>query len=138
AAFSVYGLSDDTAKLPPAYYDSVSPSYVSTMHIPLMAGRTFAETDNAQAPSVIVLSQSAAKKFFPTEDALGKRLTLPPRPTQTIPTVLEVVGVVGDVPRDGLDSNTPYQVYASLNERGWPFASLRGSCHLPVATRRPT
>ncbi|PYI94469.1 MAG: hypothetical protein DME97_00395 [Verrucomicrobia bacterium] len=138
ATFSVYGLPDDAAKLPPAYYDSVSPSYFSTMHIPLIAGRTFAETDNAQAPGVIVLSQSAAKKFFPTEDALGKRLTLPPRPPQTIPTALEVVGVVGDIPRDGLDSNTPYQVYASLNQRGWPFATLLVRSPLPVETLSQT
>ena len=40
ATFSIYGLPDDTAKLPPAFYDSVSPSYFSTMHIPLLPGRT--------------------------------------------------------------------------------------------------
>ena len=134
ATFSVYGLPDDTAKLPPAFYDSVSPSYFSTMHIPLLAGRLFAETDNAQAPSVIVLSQSAAKKFFPTEDPLGKRLTLPPGRQQTTPQVFEVVGVVGDIPRNGLNATTPYQVYASLNQRGWPFATLLVRSPLPVET----
>ena len=87
ATFSIYGLPDDTAKLPPAFYDSVSISYFSTMHIPLLSGRIFAETDNDQAPKVIVLSQSAAKKFFPTEDPIGKRLTLPPNRQQTTPTV---------------------------------------------------
>src|SRR5881394_12724 len=138
ATFSIYGLPDDTAKLPPAFYDSVSPSYFSTLHLPLIAGRLFAETDNDQATPVTILSQSAAKKFFPTEDALGKRLTLPPRPPQTIPTVLEVVGVVGDIPRDGLDSNTPYQVYASLNQRGWPFATLLVRSPLPVETLSQT
>jgi putative ABC transport system permease protein len=132
ATFSVYGLPDDTAKLPPAFYDSVSPSYFPTMHIPLIAGRTFAETDNAQSPGVIVLSQSAAKKFFPTEDPLGKRLTLPPGRQQTTPTVLEVVGVVGDIPRNGLDADTPYQIYASLTQRGWPFATLLVRSPLPV------
>jgi putative ABC transport system permease protein len=138
ATFSVYGLPDDTAKLPPAFYDSISTSYFSTMHIPLIAGRTFAETDNDQAPKVIVLSQSAAKKFFPTEDPIGKRLTLPPRPPQTTPAVFEVVGVVGDVPRNGLDSATPYQVYASLNQRGTPFASLLVRSPLPVETLSQT
>src|SRR3954468_9832401 len=76
ASFSIYGVPDDTAKLPPAYYDSVSPSYFATMHIPLLQGRLFAETDDAKAPPVVVLSQSAARKFFPNEDPLGKRLSL--------------------------------------------------------------
>lgn len=134
AMFSVHGSSNDETKLPPAFYDSVSPSYFATLHIPLLAGRIFAETDNAQSPSVIVLSQSAAKKFFPTEDPIGKRLTLPPGRQQTTPQVLEVIGLVGDVPRNGLDADTPYQVYASLNQRGWPFATLLVRSPLPVET----
>jgi putative ABC transport system permease protein len=138
ATFSIYGLPDDTAKLPPAFYDSVSPSYFSTMHVPLLAGRIFVETDNAQAPGVIVLSQSAAKKFFPNEDPMGKRLTLPPSRQQPNPTVLEVIGVVGDIPRNGLDADTPYQVYASLNQRGWPFATLLVRSPLPVETLAQT
>src|SRR2546423_1719548 len=109
ADFSIYGVPDCRAKLPPAYHDSISPSYFATMHIPLIAGRTFAETDDGRAPNVIVLSQSAAKKFFPTEDPIGKRLTLPPSRQQPTPPTLEVAGVVGDVPRDGLNSITPYQ-----------------------------
>jgi predicted permease len=134
ATFSVHGSSNDETKLPPAFYDSVSPSYFATLHIPLLAGRTFAETDNAQAPGVIMLSQSAAKKFFPSEDPLGKRLVLPPSSRQPNPQPLEIVGVVGDVPRNGLDADTPYQIYASLNQRGWPFATLLVRSSLPVET----
>src|SRR5207237_865443 len=55
ANFSVYGSSNDEIKLPIAFYDSVSPSYFTTLHIPFLAGRIFAETDNAQAPGVIML-----------------------------------------------------------------------------------
>jgi predicted permease len=138
ANFSIYGVPDEAAKLPPAYYDSVSPSYFSTMHIPLIAGRTFVETDNDAAPKVVVLSQSAAKKFFPTEDPIGKRLTLPPSRQQPNPVALEVIGVVGDVPRDGLNSVTPYQAYATLNQRGWPFATLLVRSPLPVETLSQT
>jgi predicted permease len=132
ASFSIPGVPEDSAKLPPAFYDSVSPSYFSTMHIPRIAGRTFAETDDSRAPNVIVLSQSAAQKFFPNEDPIGKRLTLPPGRQQTAPSVLEVIGVVGDVPRNGLNAVTPYQVYASLNQRGWPFATLLVRSPMPV------
>jgi putative ABC transport system permease protein len=138
ANFSIYGVPDDAARLPPAYYDSVSPSYFSTMHIPLIAGRTFVETDNDSSPKVIVLSQSAAKKFFPTEDPIGKRLTLPPLRQQPTLVALEVIGIVGDVPRDGLNSVTPYQAYATLNQRGWPFATLLVRSPLPIETLSQT
>jgi putative ABC transport system permease protein len=139
ATFSLYGVPDDSSKLPPAFYDSVSTSYFGTMHIPLLQGRVFAETDDANAPPVIVVSQSTAKKFFPTEDPIGKRVTLPPgRLQQTTPLVLEIVGVVGDVPRNGLDSDTPYQAYASMNQRGTPFATLLVRSPLPVETLSQT
>jgi len=134
ATFSVHGSSDDAMKLPPAFYDSVSPSFFATLHIPLLAGRVFNETDDSKAPAVIVLSQSAARKFFPTEDPIGKRLALPPSRQQPTPEPLEVIGVVGDVPRNGLDAATPYQVYASLNQRGWAFATLLVRSPLPVET----
>jgi predicted permease len=138
ATFSVYGVPDDAAKLPPAYYDSVSPSYFATMRVPLLKGRLFAETDDAKAPPVLVLSQSTAQKFFPTEDPIGKRLVLPPNRQQPNPAPLEVVGIVGDVPRDGLNSVTPYQAYMSLNQRGTAFASLLVRSPLPVETLSQT
>jgi putative ABC transport system permease protein len=138
ANFSIQGVPDDGAKLPPAYYDSVSTSYFSTMRIPLIAGRMFAETDNDQAPKVVVLSQSTAKKFFPNEDPIGKRLLLPPSRQQPNSAPLEVVGIVGDVPRDGLNAVTPYQAYASLNQRAWPFATLLVRSVVPVETLTQT
>ncbi|HKP93567.1 MAG TPA: FtsX-like permease family protein, partial [Chthoniobacterales bacterium] len=138
ATFSRYGVPDDAAKLPPAFYDSISPSYFSTMHIPLIAGRTFAETDNAQTPPVVILSQATAKKFFPNEDPLGKRLVLPPNRIQPNPQPVEVIGIVGDVPRNGLDMVSPCQVYASLNQRGWAFATLLVRSPLPVETLSQT
>ncbi len=132
ATFYIYGSSDDATKLPPAFYDSVSPSFFGTLHIPLLKGRTFSDTDDSKAPEVIVLSESAAKKFFPTEDPIGKRLILPPSRQQPESGPLEVIGVVGDVPRSGLNTETPYQVYSSLNQRGTPFSTLLVRSPLPA------
>lgn len=138
ATFSLYGVPDESAKLPPAFYDSVSTSYFATMHIPLLQGRLFAENEDGKAPPVVVLSQSAAKKFFPTEDPVGRRLVLPPSRQQPEPKPMEVIGVVGDVPRNGLNFETPYQVYASLNQRGTPFATMLVRSPLPVETLSQT
>src|SRR3954462_13385305 len=138
AMFSLYGAPDETGKLPPAFYDSVSTSYFATMHIPLIAGRAFTEQDNDTAPKVVLLSQATAQKFFPTKDPLGKRVFLPPSRQQPNPTPFEVVGIVGDVPRNGLNINTPYQVYSTLNQRGTPFATLLVRSPLPVETLSQT
>ncbi|MBA2242681.1 MAG: ABC transporter permease, partial [Chthoniobacterales bacterium] len=68
ASFIIQGsAADDAVKLPPTIYDSVSPEFFRTAGIPLLAGRTFAPTDDLTAPRVIVLSKSAAAKFFPGE-----------------------------------------------------------------------
>ncbi len=131
ATFLHEGRTDDTEKLPAALYDSVSPSFFSTMRVPLIAGRTFSETDDAKTRPVIVLSRLAAQKFFPNENPIGRRLVI----ANTSPaTPLEVIGVVGDVPRNGLDAPVPYQVYASLHQRTWYFATLLVRSAVPVET----
>jgi len=133
ATFTIVGsANDDTAKLPPTFYDSVSPSFFKALGIPLLAGRTFAETDDFKAPRVIVLSKSAAAKFFPGENPIGKRLMLPPNSgQQQPPPPLEIIGIVGDVARSGLNAEVPYQAYASFNQRSWAFATLLIRSPLP-------
>ncbi|HET9182231.1 MAG TPA: ABC transporter permease [Candidatus Angelobacter sp.] len=76
-----------------------SAGYLQAMHIPLLRGRDFNDSDTAGRPGVILISEAMAKRFWPGEDAVGKRLTLwffrdKPR---------EIVGIVGDVKLDGLD-----------------------------------
>ena len=132
ASFSIYGSSDQGAKLPPTYYDSVSPSFFRTTHIPLLAGRIFNADDRLDSPSVVVLSASTAQKYFPGQNAVGQRLFLPSTQPKAKPQILEVIGVVGDVPRDGLDAETPYQAYASLGQRGTQVATLLVRSPLPV------
>ena len=136
ASFKIEGSADDdAAKLPSAFYDSVTPSFFGTVGIPLLTGRTFTDADDRNAPRVVVISKSAAAKFFPGQDPIGRRLILPAATGQAQPPApLEIIGVVGDVPRTGLNAETPYQVYASMNQRGWAFATLLLRSSLPVET----
>jgi predicted permease len=132
ANFNIEGSSDDAVKLPAAFYDSVTPSFFETMGVPLIAGRTFTDRDDRSAPRVVVISKSTAAKFFPNENPIGKRLILPPTSTALPPPApLEIIGIVGDVPRNGLNADTPYQVYASMSQRGWFFATLLLRSPLP-------
>jgi putative ABC transport system permease protein len=80
-----------------------SAGYMSAMHIPIVRGRDLNDTDLADRPAVVLISESMAHQFWPGEDALGKRLTLTFFPD----AVREVVGVVGDVKLDGLDQTRP-------------------------------
>jgi predicted permease len=77
-------------------YRLVSPDYFSTMRIPLVAGRLLAEADDSTSQHVTVINETMAKKFFPGENPLGKRLIeLGMDSHRAVP--LTVVGVVGDV-----------------------------------------
>jgi predicted permease len=98
-----------------------SRGYMSALHIPIVQGRDFSDTDLAGRPAVILISQSMARQFWPGEDALGKRLTL----TFSPEAVREVVGIVGDVKLDGLDQTRPSAtIYVPLDQlspspHGW-------------------
>ena len=100
----------------------VSAGYMAALHIPILRGRDFSDTDIAGRPAVALISESMARQFWPGEDALGKRLTLTFSPEAS----REVVGIVGDVKLDGLDQTRPSaalyspldQVSASVNG-GW-------------------
>ena len=71
----------------------ISPGYMSAMHIPLLRGREFNDSDVAGRPGAILISQSMAREFWPKEDPIGKHLDA------VLLTWLqrEIVGVVGDV-----------------------------------------
>jgi macrolide transport system ATP-binding/permease protein len=53
--------------------NSVSPGYLDTLAVPLLRGRDFAETDTAGAPKVVIVNETMAARFWPGQDALGRR-----------------------------------------------------------------
>lgn len=85
-----------------ADYRDISPGYFQTMRIPLLQGRTFAETDDPKHPRVVVIDQTLARDYFGSESPLGKHIVLPFG--SRIPC--EVIGVVGAV-RDSTLSGAP-------------------------------
>jgi putative ABC transport system permease protein len=80
-----------------------SPGYMSSMRIPIVRGRDFNDSDAAQRPPVVLISETMAREFWPGEDPIGKHLTLTFFPGK----VREIVGVVGDVKMDALDQTRP-------------------------------
>jgi predicted permease len=72
--------------------NTVGPRYHETMGIRVVAGRGFTEQDRAGAPGVVIINETMARRFFPGENALGKRLR---RGTGAPP--LEIIGVARDI-----------------------------------------
>ncbi|MDB4877648.1 MAG: permease [Gemmatimonadetes bacterium] len=93
---------------PPIGIDWVTPTWFSTMRVPLEAGRLFTDADRANTPKVTVINESAAKKFWPNESPIGKHVEI----GQGGLDDAEVIGVVGDV-RQTPDSVSHPVSYAS-------------------------
>jgi putative ABC transport system permease protein len=91
--------------------DWVTPNWFSVMHVPLEEGRTFTADDRARTPQVVLLNKRAVKRFFGSEDALGKRISLGGFGGITN---AEVIGIVGDVrqPPDSTAGAIAYVSYA--------------------------
>ncbi len=97
---------------PYASFTPISANYFATMGIQLSAGRAFTETEMNDTPAVAVINESLARKLWPGENAIGKRLKQGAAESQT--AWREVVGVVADVKLKGLDQEAPLQVYLPL------------------------
>jgi predicted permease len=76
-----------------AIYHRVSSQYLSVMGIRLLKGRGLTEGDTADAPGVALINEVMARKYFPGEDPVGKRIVIDRSP----PLSLEIVGVVSDL-----------------------------------------
>ncbi|MEO5821938.1 MAG: ABC transporter permease [Vicinamibacteraceae bacterium] len=85
----------------------VSPGYFEAMKIRLKSGRFFTASDTADAPKSVVIDENLARKFWPKQEAVGKRIYLPDSPEDVArpgPKVvwMNVVGVIGEVKMKGL------------------------------------
>ena len=115
---SVYMVSDRPTPaptdVPSSAFNVVDPGYFSTMRIPLLAGRFFNDADSADSAKVVIINESFAKKWWPNESPLGKRIK------QGFPQddrpFREIVGVVGDVAQEGLDLPVQTEVFLPFSQ----------------------
>jgi predicted permease len=113
----------------------ISTGYLRAMHIPVVRGRDFTESDTADKPGAILISDAMAKRFWPNEDALGKRLTMTFAPGK----IREIVGIVGDVKLDGLDqAELNSAIYEPLTQISAPPGGEWRSFGLDVVVRTTT
>lgn len=114
---SLEGTSANTAaSLQGAFRNLVTPGYFETMRIPLRQGRVLDARDIAGAPPVVVLNESFARRVFPGQNPIGKRLHV----GDTDRPLFTVVGVVGDVKQTSLAEDAEDAVYLTPGQ--WFFA----------------
>ena len=124
-SFTVNGQPDPGAGAQPvAGARIITPGYLRAMGVPLARGRGFNDADTADSPKVIIINQTLARRYFPGEEPLGKRLTVGLNDIDG-----EVVGVVGDVHDESLVKEPKPEFYV-------PYKQVpMGSMSLVVRTK---
>jgi putative ABC transport system permease protein len=116
---------DGQPPLPPEEVQSaslniVSPGYFKTMGIAMLDGRDFSERDAGGTPNVVIINETMARRFWPGENPIGKRLT-------TLfgePASNEIVGVVKDIKHTKLTAESGPEVYLPFLQRPLPGMGL--------------
>jgi predicted permease len=104
-------------EVPPSEYPfklRISPGFPETFGLSLVAGRTFTNLDNRSAPSVAVVSESIAKRYYPGQEAVAKRFCF--SGTFNAACAIEIVGVVKDVRYNSLRQASPFAVYLPVEQ----------------------
>ena len=100
-----------------------SPGYFSTLGIPLLSGRDFESFDDAESQPVAIVDRRLAERFWPGQEAVGRRLKLVGRPGN-VAQWRTVVGVVGDVKAQGLEAAAREHVYTPYAQASFPFFAV--------------
>ena len=96
-----------------ANWRSVTPGYFAALGVPLEKGRLIAETDGEQAPRVVVITETMARRIWPGVDPVGQQIEVGGPPTWT------VIGVVGDIRDQVLQQEPEPMMYLSFQQVSW-------------------
>jgi putative ABC transport system permease protein len=111
---AIDGRPSDPGDRPTAILQMAGPEYFRTMGIPIVRGREFTERDNLSSAPVLIINETLARRYFPSEDPIGKRIapgfsTLPVSDDES--GMREVVGVAADVKHQNLQGLPQPEIY---------------------------
>jgi putative ABC transport system permease protein len=95
---------------------SITPGYLEALSIPLKAGRVFSDEDGAESPRVAIVSESAARRYWPGENPVGRQLRV--HVNESVRAPREIIGVVGDVRLAGMDTEPVPVIYVPHTQYG--------------------
>jgi len=111
---------------PAAGYRAVSASYFKTMRISIVRGRPLTDDDRIDTPLVVVVNEATAKRVWPSENPIGKRIKWATGVPQFDSRWHTVVGVAADVKSNGLDRPEAAAIYAPYTQRMFPWLRWTG------------
>ncbi len=125
STFSIPGQAPvPAAERPSAPLHVVSSDYFAVIGVPLKAGRWFTERDGADTPGVVIINETMARRFWPNDNPIGRRiahdLSIVPRQQ----TVREIVGVVGDVRHFAVERAAEPQMFVPHAQMPWPSMAV--------------
>jgi len=116
STFSIPGRTPP-ADLPSVNLRAVSPGYFRTMEIPLLRGRMFTERDTAGRATLCLINETLARRYFPDEDPIGKRIAI-------ATDERKIIGVVGDVRHKTLDAEAGPELYSPYLQKPVPYINI--------------
>jgi putative ABC transport system permease protein len=119
---------------------NVGPGFFATLGIPVVAGREFTEDDRTGRDSLVIVSQSIARRFFPDGQALNRTLWRTGRLSQSgnqKPTPSRIVGVVADVDDENVDGAPAMAIYLRYTARDLPQRLFVRTSGDPYALKLP-
>jgi predicted permease len=124
--FEIVGRVAAAGEAPTAQLGVASPELFHVLATPLITGRFFTEADNEKGEPVVLIDQTAAERFWPHEDPVGKQIRLQLGPQIQVgpqdPAVRRIVGVIGQSRNEGLDA--PYTPHLFLPSRQFPLNAM--------------
>jgi putative ABC transport system permease protein len=104
---------------PEVMFNTTMPNYFETIGIPLLKGRLFGNQDQANTPTVVVVNQTMAQRFWPNQDPLGKQIKFAQEGSSAT-----IVGVVGDAKHYWLEEDQRPQMYDVYSQDPGLFATV--------------
>ncbi len=122
--FSIEGYTPSEGENQPlAGYQVASAGYFETLGIPVIRGRVFTESDDAQAPSVAVVNEELASQYWSGEDPIGRRITFDDPEGEDVDWAT-IVGVVGNTRHSGLDEPPRSELYVAYQQSPINYMTL--------------
>jgi putative ABC transport system permease protein len=120
--FAIEGRTMPPGENASASYRLTCPGYFKTLGIPMLKGRDFDTRDATSAAGAVIVNEETAKRYWPKEDPIGRRIKLG-RPESTNPW-MTVVGVVGNVRHFGLDDVARREMFRPYSQAAWPVMTI--------------